>query len=179
MDSFLHNPSSISKIGIRNKQNYSKKSDIVLILKDNIHFIDILSKSCTWMIDVIVKIIETISRVFMEFYLWDQKNQNIFCIPKVPIRNSFQFRKYRFFCFFTVLCFADASVQDNGICGMIAATDIGSIVSYEEWSCSSDGITSTDPCIAAWSGITCTDGFVDGIRLISLGMTGNFKRLKD
>ena len=55
------------------------------------------------------------------------------------------------------------SFQDVGLCGLIAATSVG--VQYAEWSCTTDGLTSTNPCDAysGWRLITCSHGYVNSI----------------
>ena len=64
------------------------------------------------------------------------------------------------------------SVQDIGICGIIAATDIASITNYDEWACTTSGFTLTDPCAGPWTGITCTAGVVDYVYLHTKGISG-------
>ena len=65
------------------------------------------------------------------------------------------------------------SAQDDGLCSFIAATDIETISSKTMWSCTTDGLTTTDPCVATiWSGITCDGGYVDSITLDNLGIIG-------
>ena len=69
--------------------------------------------------------------------------------------------------------YATPSFQDYGLCGFIASTDIASISEFDEWSCTTDGVATGDPCVATmWSGITCTGGYVDSISLSSIGITG-------
>ena len=65
------------------------------------------------------------------------------------------------------------SIQDYGLCGFIAATNIESLTNYNEWSCTTGGLTSTDPCnIAKWTGVTCMNGFINSISLNVSNMTG-------
>ena len=64
--------------------------------------------------------------------------------------------------------------QEAGICGFIAATNIANISNYDEWSCTSDGITSTDPCSPAWTGIGCSAGFIVDLGFYQTGFTGMF-----
>ena len=46
--------------------------------------------------------------------------------------------------------------QEIGICGLIAATNIQSIAGYSQWSCTTLGHTSSNPCSApVWPGMTC------------------------
>ena len=63
------------------------------------------------------------------------------------------------------------SDQDNSLCSLIAATNIESIASKTMWSCTSDGVTSTNPC-SSWSGISCSGGSIVQLYLNSLGLTG-------
>ena len=59
------------------------------------------------------------------------------------------------------------SFQDAALCGMVSATNVGSV--YSEWSCTTDGLTETNPCItnAIWRGMTCLGGFVNSISISS------------
>ena len=52
--------------------------------------------------------------------------------------------------------FAATANTNSGLCGLIAATNIGAV--YSEWACSSTGAVATDPCDPVWSGLTCTSG---------------------
>ena len=69
--------------------------------------------------------------------------------------------------------------QDNALCGLIAATNIYSLAGYNKWNCTSQGLTSTNPCAnPVWPGIICgisgiTNNSVISIILGSLGLTGN------
>ena len=66
------------------------------------------------------------------------------------------------------------SNQANGLCGLIAATNINSISSYSQWSCTTGGFTSTAPCaIPVWNGLTCSGGAAVVINLYNIGLTGN------
>ena len=62
--------------------------------------------------------------------------------------------------------------QDVAICGVIAATNVASISTHTMWSCTTDGFTSTDPCSASWSGVTCTNSNIVHIDLNAIGLTG-------
>ena len=59
------------------------------------------------------------------------------------------------------------SFQDAALCGMVSATNVGSV--YSEWSCTTDGLTETNPCntSAVWRATTCTRGYVNSIILSS------------
>ena len=66
------------------------------------------------------------------------------------------------------------SFQDAALCGMVSATNVGSV--YSEWSCTTDGLTVTNPCIVSdsWDAITCDDrGHVNSI-VFSNELTGVF-----
>ena len=65
------------------------------------------------------------------------------------------------------------SFQDDGLCSLIAATNIESLTNYDEWSCDTDGLASTDPCnVTKWTGIACIEGFINSISLNVTDMTG-------
>ena len=53
--------------------------------------------------------------------------------------------------------------QDVALCGIIAATTIGA--QYGEWSCTTDGLTTSDPCdvYSTWRLVTCAEGYVNSI----------------
>ena len=57
--------------------------------------------------------------------------------------------------------------QDVALCGLIAATTIG--VQYGEWSCTTDGLTTSDPCYAysTWRLVGCAKGYVVSISQFS------------
>ena len=65
---------------------------------------------------------------------------------------------------------AEASFQDEALCGLISATVIASKSGYNEWACNSTGTTLTDPC--TWTGLTCTGGYVSRIYLYNVQMGG-------
>ena len=53
--------------------------------------------------------------------------------------------------------------QDNGLCGLIAATNIQSISGYSQWSCTTGGYTTTSPCtLYVWAGLVCS-----GVNVVS------------
>jgi len=64
------------------------------------------------------------------------------------------------------------TAEDIGFCGFIAATNIASI--YSEWSCTSSGETSTDPCgTPGWTGVeTCSGSGPAYISIEYLGLNG-------
>ena len=67
------------------------------------------------------------------------------------------------------------SERDNGLCSFIAAIDVYDISSsYTEWTCTTDGFTTTDPCVSfGWTGTYCdADDNIDGILLSSRGVSG-------
>ena len=66
------------------------------------------------------------------------------------------------------------SVQDTGLCGLIAATNIQSV--RAQWSCTTSGYTSTDPCSPLWSGISCVGSVVVSIDTGNSGVAGSMCR---
>ena len=62
--------------------------------------------------------------------------------------------------------------QESAVCSFIAATNIENISNYDEWSCTSDGVTSTDPCSPAWSGVACSGSSIVDLRLVNIGVSG-------
>ena len=57
--------------------------------------------------------------------------------------------------------FGCPSFQDDGLCSIVAATNIATI--YPRWSCDSTGFTETDPCdaIYGWNDTACDGGRVN------------------
>ena len=77
----------------------------------------------------------------------------------------------------TQITLPPTSAQDDGLCGFIAATNIDSLTGYDEWQCTSDGVTSTDPCVGGseWTGVTCSSsGTVTDLNLADIGLGGSF-----
>ena len=63
--------------------------------------------------------------------------------------------------------------QDNGLCGLIAATNIQSFASYTQWSCTTAGYTTTTPCLSpVWPGLFCNGINVVSIDIVDLSLTG-------
>ena len=62
--------------------------------------------------------------------------------------------------------------QDIVLCGLIAATNIVTNTGLDKWTCSSSGITSTNPCSPLWTGLVCSNGVVNSIVLSSKGIAG-------
>ena len=63
--------------------------------------------------------------------------------------------------------------QDNGLCGLIAATNIQSISGYSQWSCTTAGYTSSTPCLSpVWPGLSCVGVNVVSVTVNSVGLTG-------
>lgn len=63
----------------------------------------------------------------------------------------------------------------EGLCGFIAATDIASKSGYDEWSCTTSMLVSTDPCDSGneWTGLTCSGiGDVVAINVNAAGISG-------
>ena len=64
------------------------------------------------------------------------------------------------------------SSQDNALCGFIAATNVQSIATHTMWSCTSDGLTSTDPCSGDWTGVICSGSTIINLDLNTIGLIG-------
>lgn len=64
------------------------------------------------------------------------------------------------------------SNQEKGLCGLIKATNIESI--YTEWSCTTVGVTVTDPCRSnyMWTGLKCSNKKIISININNIGLTG-------
>ena len=73
-----------------------------------------------------------------------------------------------------LLCFYESTStsQDDALCGLIAASDIASQSGYSMWQCTTDGLTSTDPCTEDWEDTDCDGGFVDEITLSNAKFSG-------
>ena len=74
-----------------------------------------------------------------------------------------------------ISCCIAQTVQDNALCGLIAATNIATKFEYDEWTCTTDGLTSTNPCeiLNLWNGISsCTNGYAGTVVLQSAGLIG-------
>ena len=62
---------------------------------------------------------------------------------------------------------ATPTAQDNGLCGIVAATNIQSI--YSNWSCTTAGSTTTNPCtVPVWNGVGCSGNTVTQISVINV-----------
>ena len=67
----------------------------------------------------------------------------------------------------------DPTSQEIALCSFIAATNIASKSGYNEWSCTSAGITKTDPCSSPiWSGLSCSSGSIVSINLYYVHISG-------
>jgi len=63
--------------------------------------------------------------------------------------------------------------QDDALCGFIAATNINAISGYSQWSCTTLGVTTTNPCnTSSWSGLACLNGYVGSITINGIGISG-------
>ena len=61
--------------------------------------------------------------------------------------------------------------QDQGLCGLIAATNIQA--KYGQWSCTTAGLTSSTPCKSpVWPGTVCVGSDVVSINVNSIGLIG-------
>ena len=82
-------------------------------------------------------------------------------------------------CLTAATTFLPDGVCTDALCGFIAATNIASITGYDEWSCSTYGATSTNPCAdgSEWTGVSCSSAdVVDSIDVSSLGLTGTLRQ---
>lgn len=62
-----------------------------------------------------------------------------------------------------------ATLQDTGLCGIVAATNIQSVI--PEWSCDADGNPDSNVC--SWSGLECNDNDeVISLSLVSYTLFG-------
>ena len=62
--------------------------------------------------------------------------------------------------------------QDNGLCGLIASTNIAALTTYSKWTCSNFGNTTSNPCSPTWPGISCSGGFVANITIGNIALRG-------
>ena len=67
---------------------------------------------------------------------------------------------------------AEASFQDEALCGLISATDITFKNNYTEWMCNATRYTSTNPCSPLWTGLHCSGGYVNKINLYNIQIEG-------
>jgi len=67
---------------------------------------------------------------------------------------------------------ANRGCEADGICGFVAATNIAAILGHSVWQCLSSGIPTTDPCSASWPSVTCVNGEIVQLVLLSQGITG-------
>ena len=71
-----------------------------------------------------------------------------------------------------VMCLIPA-VKADPICDIIAATNIESV--FTQWSCTTNGTTSTDPCMSpVWDGVTCTGDNIVAIAMDNSSLTGEY-----
>ena len=68
--------------------------------------------------------------------------------------------------------FIPPNIQEGAICSFIAATNIESIPGKLMWSCTSNGLPSTDPCSFLWYGIGCNSGAIAQLFFNSIGLAG-------
>ena len=66
------------------------------------------------------------------------------------------------------------SCDSSAICGLIAATNIQSKTGYSQWSCTTSGITSTDPCSSPWPGLICSNSNIVSINVNNTAIAGNY-----
>ena len=61
----------------------------------------------------------------------------------------------------------------NMLSGLIAGTNIASVLNYDEWVCTTDGLIDSDPCSDLWTGLGCGSGVVSSINMVDIGLTGS------
>ena len=65
------------------------------------------------------------------------------------------------------------SCSESAICSFVGATNIGLVVDYDEWACTSGGVPLSDPCgEVVWDGISCLDGDIISMSLMYKMLTG-------
>jgi len=69
-----------------------------------------------------------------------------------------------------VFCIGLTTIQDNALCGLIAATTVSNY--YTDWSCDTNGIVSTDPCTTLWKNVVCASSAVVSITVNDKRITG-------
>ena len=72
------------------------------------------------------------------------------------------------------LSFLSGSLAVDPMCNLIASTTIASVTAYSMWSCTTAGVTSTNPCSPLWNGIGCSGSTVVSITLTQLGISGTY-----
>ena len=77
------------------------------------------------------------------------------CVSSVPIHSTP-----------SIVC---PTNQEIALCGLIAATNIHNISVFSQWSCTTAGYTSTDPCSPVWTGLGCS-----GVTVIYINFGGNY-----
>ena len=63
-----------------------------------------------------------------------------------------------------------ANLIDDSLCSIVAATNIGSLKTYEQWNCTL-GIANTDPC--TWNGVECNNTEVNSVILSGISLKGS------
>ena len=70
-----------------------------------------------------------------------------------------------------ILCMLCPLIHADPLCDLIAATNIQSYSYFNQWSCTNAGVTSTPPCTAPWTGLSCSGSTIDLIT-VSGALTG-------
>jgi len=148
----------LENINITNNENINYSNNLFQLIKEFVIFI--------------------ISLFFTK--IWNYFTDNFNFELKVEIRNKImKFNKYKLFILLNMLMLnlvnaTTPTFQDDGLCGFIAATNIVTISGYSQWICTTDRITSTDPCASGliWNGLTCSGGYVDSVVIVNKGLTG-------
>jgi len=100
--------------------------------------------------------------VLTYFHISDSGNTGLTCTPQclTTVSNRYIPATY---------C---PNFQDDGLCSFIASTNIITISGYSQWICTTDKITSTNPCSPVWPSVTCSGGYVHSISILNKGITG-------
>ena len=53
------------------------------------------------------------------------------------------------------------------VCGMIGSTNVHAL--NTDWSCTTAGVSTTNPCYPAWTGVTCSGGNIVAIQVTAGG----------
>ena len=61
-------------------------------------------------------------------------------------------------------------IKADPMCDIIGATNIQTI--QNQWSCTTTGATTTNPCTTSWSGVGCSGSNIVSINIDSFGVSG-------
>ena len=66
--------------------------------------------------------------------------------------------------------FVASSFVDDSLCSIVAATNINSLKSYEQWNCTLN-VVNSDPCL--WTGVHCNTTDIYSIVLSGISLSGS------